>query len=254
MGVSASKNKSSFDVISSTLSENLNNSFVQISQMSVSSVSPTQVIKIIARAGQDVTISGMTQKTIAKIDVQKFLSNVTETELKSKLTAALEATAKENQAVESGLTIGGSYSSNTSDTAVRQINVNRVVNSYSYTQFVSEVNQIFSSQVIDLNLAAARDVNVEDINQYISVELLSKQMADVMTKTLQDIVNESSATVKKELTQTTTSGFSFSFGQYMIFIVVLVVIIAIVAGIWYFKGGGKEMIQEQLEQMRSKGY
>lgn len=246
MGASVSRNTSTFDAISTSLSENINQSMTQIAQSSVSTANPTQLIRVRVVSKGDINFSNNRQIIVANIDVQKFLSQMSETQLKSLLTTALTATAKENQALEQGLVIGGAYSSNTSKTMVRQQNVNRIVNSYSYSQLVSDASSIFASQVIDIVGNAGGDANITGNTQHITVEILSKQIAKVMMKTFQDIVSESSVEAKKELTQTSKSGFSFSMGQIMVFIVIMLVIIAVVAGIWYFKGGGREMVEKQL--------
>lgn len=246
MGASVSKNESTFDVVSKELSESITSSFVSVATQSLNTSNPTQLVKIVGSAGRDFNVSDITQKMVARVDVSQFLKNITETDLRSRMNSSLEAVAKENQAVEAGLTIGGSYAQNTSKTAVRQENVARVVNSYNYQQFTSDVNNILTSQTIDLKAFAGRDVNIDNIDQFVQVEILSKQIADNMTKTLMDIINESSVEAKKEITQATKTGFSFSLGQVMIFVIIFVVIVGIAGGVWYFKGGGREMIEKEL--------
>ena len=245
MGVAASKNTSTVDVVNASLTENLNSSMVSIAQQSVSNVAPTQLIKISGTAGQDFVVSGIDQKIVVNVDVQKFLSNVTETSLKSMMKSALEVTAKDNQAVEHQLVIGGSYAANTSTATVRNNNVNRIVNSYSYNQFVSDTQQVLSSQTIDISGSAKRDVKIADLSQYIKIELLSKQIADNMTKTYNDIVSETTTTATKETTQTTSAGMSMAW--IVSGIIIVVIVIAIIAGfVWYF--GGSDIVKEQISK------
>ena len=234
MGAAVTKNKSTLDVVNESLTENINTSMISIAQQSVSTVAPTQLIKITGRAGRDFVISGLEQKIVINVDVQKFLSNITETSLKSMMKSALEATAKDNQEVEHQLTIGGSYASNTSAATVRNTNVNRVVNSYSYSQLVSDAQEILASQTIDLSASADRDVEISNLSQYIKIELISKQIADNMTKTLSDIASETTTTVTKETDQSSSSGISMAW--LMSGAIIIIVIIAIIAGLlWYFR-------------------
>ena len=69
MGVGASKNESTFNVINQTLSENINKQMVKIAQRSVSTINATQFIKIIAKAGRDANISNVKQKIVMNIDI-----------------------------------------------------------------------------------------------------------------------------------------------------------------------------------------
>lgn len=251
MGVAGSKNVSTLDVFNNTVSENLNQSMVSIAQQSISTVAPTQVIKIRAAAGRDFTLSGIDQKVVVNVDIQKFLSNVNETQLKSMMKSALETAAKDNQAIEHQLVIGGSYAANQSSATVRNTNVNRIVNSYSYSQFVSEVQTILPAQTVDLSGTAMRDVNISNVSQYVKIDLISKQIAESMSKAFNDIQTESTTSVKKEANQATTAGISLT-GMWII-IVIIVVIAAAGLAAFYFWGGGKEMLQEQLAQSSGGG-
>jgi prolyl-tRNA synthetase len=216
---------------------------VSIAQQSVSTAAPTQTIKITGVAGRDFVVSGLEQKIVVNIDVQKFLSNVTETSLKSMMTSALETTAKDNQEVEHQLTIGGSYAANTSAVTVRNNNVNRIVNSYSYSQFVSDVQQVLASQTIDISGLAERDVTISNLSQYIKIELISKQIADNMTTTYNSIKTDTSTTTTKETTQATSSGISMAW--LMSGIIIFVIIVAVIAGfVWYF--GGSDIVKSKL--------
>lgn len=246
MGVAISKNKSTLDVFNESVTETLNQSMVQIAQQSVSTVSPTQLVKIRAAAGRDFNLSDFQQKIIVNVDVQKFISNVNETQLKSMMKSALDVTSKDNQAIDHQLTIGGSYASNTSAATIRNSNINRIVNSYSYSQFVSEVQQIMASQTVDVSGVAGRDVNIANVSQYIKVELISKQISDNMTKAFAEIISETSTTVVKETDQTSKSGFSM--GWVLIIVIIAVILIAIGGAAWYFFGGGREMIQEAMKE------
>lgn len=246
MGVATSKNKSTLDVFNESITETLNQSMVQIAQQSVSTAAPYQLIKIRAIAGRDVNISDVQQTTIVNVDSEKFITNVNEAQLKSMMTNALDVVSKDNQDIDHQLTIGGSYASNTSEAAVRNSNINRIVNSYSYSQFVSEVQQILASQTIDVSGVAGRDANISNISQYIKIELISKQISDNMTKTFSDIISETSTSVVKETDQTSTSGFSM--GWVLTIVIIAVILIAIGGAAWYFFGGGREMIQEAMKE------
>jgi len=245
MGVGVSKNKSRFDVINESLTENLNSTMISIAQQSVSSVQPTQIMTVrpIAVKG-DITISGLEQVIIVNVDVQKFLSNTTETELRSQMISALEATARDNQAVDHQLILGASYSQNESEATIRNRNVHRVVNSYSYSQFVSDTQEIFAQQELVIAPTTINgDIVVKNISQYVKIELLAKQIATNMTKTLMDMETEASMEAQKETTQTASAGLSTAW--LVSGIIMVVVIIAIIAGfVWYF--GGSDIVKEQV--------
>lgn len=249
MGASVSQNVSEFQTVSSSLSESINSAMTSIAQTSVSDINPTQLMKVRIVSKGDFNFSENEQIIVANIDVNKFIEHLNETRLKSLLTTAVQASAKENQTLERGLLIGGSYSKNMSKTQVMQQNVMRVVNSYSHQQLTSDASRIFGTQTIEITASVSGDANILRNKQYMKVSILSSQIASVMTKTFQDIVNESSVTAKKEIMQASSEGFSFSFGSFAIFFVVVLIIIAIVAGIWYFKGGGREMVEEQLRKV-----
>lgn len=244
MGVASSKNSSSLEVVSESLSEAISSSMTSIAQQSISTVTPTQTIKIAASAGRDMSVDGVSQKIVANIDVQKFLSNVSEVSLQSMMRNALETTAKDNQQVENGLVFGGSRTSNSSDASVRSSNINRVVHSYSYSQFVSDVQAIMPSQTIDIAGSAARDVNLKNINQFIKVDLVSRQIADNMAKEVVGLINEADTKTKKDTTQKAQAGISG--GMIATIIIVIVIVVAGGAALFYFKGGGKEMVQARM--------
>ena len=245
MGVGASKNESTFDVINQTLSENINKQLVKIAQRSVSTINATQFIKIIAKAGRDANISNVKQKMVMNIDIKKFIDNVDETTLKSIMTTSLEASAKDSQTVNHQLILGASLSSNSSKASVMNSAINRVVNSYTHEQFIEDVQNVLGSQTIEIPVEAGRDVNVSDISQYVQVELLSSHISKAMAKTIMDVSTESSTTAKKETSQSASGGLSMG----MITIIIIVVIIALLGGFalfWF--NGGREIVVQQLDK------
>ncbi|MFA5177182.1 MAG: hypothetical protein WC440_03410 [Candidatus Omnitrophota bacterium] len=213
-----------------------------ISQSSVSSTAPTQTISIQARSAGSVTIKGVSQKTIINVDVQQFLKNVSDTYLRSMLTSAVENASRDNQSVDSQLTFGATLNSNISVLDARTETINRIVNSYSYTQFTSDVKTILASQTIALDVAANGDINISDISQYIKIELIVKQITDILTTTFSDIVTENSAMTTKDTTQSTSSGISA--GWIASIIIIVVIIAALLLGLWYFYGGGQEQVSQ----------
>jgi hypothetical protein len=219
---------------------------ISISQSSVSTTAPTQTITIQARAAGSVTIKGVSQKTVINVDVQQFLRNVSDTYLRSMLTSAVENASRDNQSVDSQLTFGATMNSNISVMDARTETVNRIVNSYSYSQFTSDVKTILASQTIALDVEAGKDIKISDISQYIKIELIVKQIADILTKSFSDIVTENTSTSTKDTTQSTKSGISA--GWIASIIIIVVIIAALLLGLWYFYGGG----QEQVSQMIAK--
>lgn len=246
MGVAVSKNESTLKVFNEVVNETLNQSIVQIAQQSVSTIAPTQLVKIRAVAGGNLDIGGIQQKAIANIDVSKFLSSVTETQLKSMMSNAVKVAAKDNQEIDHQLTIGGSYGSNVSAAETYNKNVNRIVNSYSYSQFVSDTQSILASQTIDISGVASGDVRISNIDQYIKAEIISKQVAEHMASAFAEIQTESSLDVKKETAQKSASGLSMG---WIALIIIVIVVLALIGGaVWYFYGGGKEMVQEMMKE------
>jgi hypothetical protein len=248
MGIGASKNESTLKSFNTSVTENLSSTMIEIAQSSVSRAEPTQRIDIIATASGDVNIDGVSQVMVANIDVQQFLSNITEQTLKSKMTSAVEVAAKDNQAVDHQLIIGASLSSNKSAAEVRTENINRIVNSYSYSQFSSLVAEILPKQSISID-AIGKNVNIKNISQYIKVDMVVKQMAENMTKTLSDIVSENSVSVKKETDQKASGGLSTAW--LVSGIIIVVVVIAIIAGfVWYF--GGSDIAKDYVAQQQAQ--
>jgi sulfite reductase alpha subunit-like flavoprotein len=245
MGIGASKNESTFNIINETLSENINQQLVKISQRSVSNVNATQLIKIIVKAGRDANISNVKQKMVVNIDIKKFIDNVDETTLKSIMTTSLDAAAKDNQTVDHQLILGASLSSNASKSNVANSAVNRIMNSYTHEQFIEDVQNIIGSQTIELPVSADRDVNISDISQYVQVELLASQISKAMAKTIMDVSTESSTTAKKETSQSASGGLSMG----MITTIIIVIVVALLGGaiIWWFNGG-REIVVQQLEK------
>jgi cobalamin biosynthesis Mg chelatase CobN len=231
MGVAASKNESVLTSFTEGVTENINSSLIQIAQSSISSAAPTQIITLKLAATGAVTISGITQKTIINVDAQQFLTNVTETSLKSMMKSAVETTATDDQSVDSQLTIGATASENVSVAEVRASNINRIVNSYTYSQFTSDVQSILAQQSITIE-ASGSTIDVGAIDQYIKIELISKQIADVMTSTFSDISTETSSKTTKDSTQSTSSGLSTS--TIVIIVIIIAIVIALGVGIWFF--------------------
>lgn len=233
MGITQStstpSNSSTFEAVSTSLSEQLNSTFIAVSQSSVSSTNPTQTLKIsnINTSGT-FTANNISQVIVAKIDAQKFVNSVSETKLQSSLKSALTATVKNNQTVESGL-FGGSVR-NSASTKVYNENINRVVNSYSYAQFQNDANSIFGSQDITFSDITAGSVNLSNISQYIQTEILCKQMASIMTSTIEKIMTENGTYATSETTQTAKTGLTSDVLNKILMIaaIVFVVIIAIV--------------------------
>jgi hydrogenase maturation factor len=234
MGSASSKNESVTEAFSKSVVETLNSSFISIAQTSVSSIIPTQTISIAVKSSSGaINIGGIQQKVVANIDVQKFLTQVSETQLSAMLESSIEASAKENQAVENGLTIGASSADNSSSMSVRSENINRIVNSYSYSQLISDVQSILTAQTITISAESdSGAIDINGISQFVQVEILSKQVADVMTKTFSDIVSSSDVSATKVTDQTASSGLS---STAIIMIVIIVIIVILLGLIVYFK-------------------
>lgn len=237
MGVSASKNESLSKVFNESISSTLNSTMISIAQSSTSDTDSQQVITIQAKSRGSVTIDGIVQKTVANISVDKFLSHVNSEQLSTMLTSAVDTAVKDNQEIEQALTIGGAVSSNVSDLESYTRNVQEVVNSYSYTQFVSDVNSIFAKQTITLELEAGEDIDVSNISQFLKAELLSKQIAEVMTEKFTEVISDTKSSVTKVTEQASSSGIS---SAAIVFIVIFI-IVGLLAGFFvyrkFIKGG-----------------
>jgi cobalamin biosynthesis Mg chelatase CobN len=233
MGVASSKNKSTYDAVNATLSENLSQTLIKIAQQSVSSAAATQMVRIRATAEEgDVTVSGVQQISVMNVNITKFIQSVTDSSLKAMMSSALEASVKENQEVEHQLTIGGSIVKNDSGTSIRSEAINRIINSYTLDQFISDSQQILGSQEVDITALARKNVTISNINQYVKIELLSSQISQAMTKTITEMATENESVSSKSLTQTSSAGFSLGIA------LIVIVIIAIIAGLIWWKMSG----------------
>jgi cobalamin biosynthesis Mg chelatase CobN len=233
MGVSASKNKSVTEIFNQTVSNTLNETFISIAQDSVSTMNPTQLITINANASGDVTIDGIQQKVIANIDTNKFISNISKSELESELENSVKTTVDENQEIEQALTIGGAASSNESKLTQLTNTIQNISNSYSYSQFISDVNTILSDQTITLNLKSTTgNVDISNISQFVQIEILTQHIADVLTESFSKNVTAASTETTKITDQSGSSGIS---STALIFIAIAIVVSLIVGYVIYSK-------------------
>jgi len=240
MGVASSKSTSSYAVVNEALSESISSTLVKIAQQSTSTVASQQLVKIVASAEQDVNISGITQKAVINVDVKKFIDNVSDEKLKSIMTTSLESTAKDNQEVNHQLTIGGSIVQNKSEASISSVAVNRIINSYTHEQFISDVQSILGSQTVDISAIARRDVSISNINQYVQIELIASQISKAMTQTIMDMASDSDTVSSKTTTQSTTSGFSL--GN----ILIIIIIVVLIGGVIFWFNGGKEIVMSRV--------
>jgi len=237
MGAASSKNKSTYEEVREVLSENITSQLVSIAQQSASVANTTQTVSIIAKSEEgDVSISGIKQRAVANIDVEQFTRSVTETMLKQIMENSLETAVRDNQEVNHQLTIGGSMTKNESGTVISSSAISRIVNSYSYSQFISDSKSILTTQKVDLSAIARRNVSISNIDQYVRVEMLASQIADAMTKTITNMASKNEAISTKSTSQSSSSGFSLGFA---IIAIVIVVILGALAW-WFF--GGKETV------------
>jgi cobalamin biosynthesis Mg chelatase CobN len=240
MGVASSKNSATYSAITSALSETMSSQLISIAQQSVSSAASTQLINITVSAGQDVNISDISQKAVINVDVKKFLSSISSTDLGAMMTNALQSAARNDQTTNNQLTLGGSMITNGNKTEVNSTTVNRVVSSYNYSQFVSDVTTILSSQTIDISAVANRNVNISNVSQFIKIELLSTQIAKAMAKTIMDVSTSAATKSSNTLSQSATSGFSLGI------VLIVIVIVVLVGGAIFWLNGGSEIVSRQL--------
>lgn len=239
MGAAVTKNTSISNIFNQSITNTMNSVMMSVAHESVSTTNPTQLITINAKAAGDVNIKGVTQKVIANISAKKLISNVSSTELESMLESAVKTTVEDNQEIKSALVIGAAVGENVSELNQLTQNIQNISSSYSYSQFISDVNNILSQQTITLNAnSISGNVNIEDISQFVQLEIISEHIAEILTEKFDKITNTSEVTVDKKSDQTNESGIS---NTALIFIAIAIIVIAIVGFVIYKKvrsGGG----------------
>ncbi len=236
MGSSTSKNQSTNEVLQKNLTQSINSSLTKIAQTCISNVSATQRINIVGlSAGGSVTIGNVTQKLVARVDTKKFTTAVDSKMLANIMANALDYAEKTDQKVDAGM--GGGNTENSTTTRIRNERETQVLNSYSYDQFTNDVNSILTAQEINLgNIGAGANITIDNISQYVQVEILSSQIAKAMTETFAKVASSEESKVQKEATATTTNVTGGNLTK--IFGMIFVVLLIVGAIVLYIKFGG----------------
>lgn len=237
MGSSTSKNQSTNEVLQKNLTQSINTSLTKIAQTCISNVSATQRINIVGlSAGGSVTIGNVTQKLVARVDTKKFTTAVDSKTLANIMANALDYAEKTDQKVNGGM--GGGNTENSTTSSIRNEKETQILNSYSYDQFTNDVNSILTAQEINLgNIGAGANITIDNISQYVQVEILSNQIAKAMTETFARVASSEENKVQKEATATTTSGVTGG-DLTKIFGMIFVVLLIVGAIVLYIKFGG----------------
>lgn len=230
---SKSTNAVNYANIKTALTESISDTFMSTAQSSVNSLHPKQSITLSNfNADGSISISGITQTSVANIDSKSFMSIVSESELRNKLTSALKSAQKADQSVEQGLFAGSTE--NSVNTTIADTNISRVVNSVNYSTFQDLANEIFNEQSIDISgLKSGKNISVADVDQYVKLDILSSNIADIMTKEIQVINQESAIDSSSEVAQASKSGItSETMGKIVQILIVIAIVVALIIAVY----------------------
>jgi len=248
-GFGGAKTKTTLTGFNTNVQRTVNTSITNIARASQGVITGTQVIHISGiSAGGDLTISNIKQKQVAKIDFSRAISVINKDTLRNIMENAIKVAETNDQNVKTALFGGNALA--TSDTTIHNTNVNEVMNSYTYNDFTNDMQQVTGAQTIDISsLSALGNVTIENLSQYLSLEIVSQNIADHMTEKLAEIMQKNETDIEKENKQDAeASGLDiaaltdiFGFRSMLMIAFVFVALIVFVILIFVLKSsmGGK---------------
>lgn len=177
------------ETLTKNLTENITNTMVNLSNSSGAYITGKQTVNISNvrfNCAGGVNIGGISQKMVASIDFNKLTNSVSENTLKQSLQSAVQKSVEADQSVKTAF-LGGAASTEAQSKTLNE-NISKLANSYTYNDFLSDVQQAKSLQETNLTGIDITSSNPDkpctlgDISQDITLSILSKNIAEKMIK------------------------------------------------------------------------
>ena len=224
-----------------TTNKSVSNFFQNVSQTNSQVVSGTQNISISGlHCKGGVTISGITQKLVSRVNFEALRKTITETMFQDMMSNAVKQGATD--AAETAAHFFGPSAA--TDTKSEQFNqqVNEVEKSYSYNDFTNDLQQVANQQNLGIaNIESDGPCNISNLSQSIYMDILSKNVSNKLTNAVLKVMSDVATQQQAQNTSTTTSSGPISdlfsgIRQYIIFIIVgIVALVVLIGTIWFIR-------------------
>ena len=191
MGNSAS---STVKVFNKNVSESISSTMMNIVERNQARMSGTQEVEIKNLQCANITIGDINQTMVSKFDFSRLSSVVSASEVSGMMKNAVEQAAASDAATD--VEFGAIATSSNTNTDMRNENINRVISSYSLSQFKEDMQEMEMQQsvrILDLGGERCENINIGNISQDIYMEMVIQQIAETATEAFATIVAENAA-------------------------------------------------------------
>ncbi len=197
-----------------TLTEKLSNSSIIKNTAAKAVMSSTQVIdfsNMEISGCQAVNISNVTNKAVLKYDFNMMAKSITQTEYAATLKTAVDTALKSDTRATNEAFSGGAQSVTNNVTQNYNDTVNRLVNSYSYSDFTNLMATMNNAQTVSFKGMKIKDVaglcNISNVGNDISISIAMSVVSENISKEFTKILQENVAkTAVAATTETKATG------------------------------------------------
>ena len=240
------------DEIIKTVNKNTSNTMISKSQKSATSINGSQLIKIKGIKCQgNINFSNISQKFVSQVDVQKMMTDISQTEFQNIIKNTIEQSAQSVQKTISALS--GSLAVSQDIQRLKNETINETLRNYSYNDFKEDVLGVsnFQELIIEDVESKGGDCNFSNISQNLQMDILSKKITENIIKNFDKVLtqnNISQESSSKQLTEAKSiisdffKGLTGLISAYIIPLVVGGVILVAVIGIILWKSGALNVL------------